>query len=965
MPMNFTCPRGHLWEGSLSDEQGAVGGWSLHCPYCGEAVEPPPATAPTSASTPGEPLLRQPTLDAAYDKTAVMPGPPPVMPRPPPTVPGYEIIGELGRGGMGVVYKARQVSLNRVVALKMILGGAHARPQHLARFRIEAEAVARLQHPNIVQVYEVGEHDGQPYLSLEFVDGGNLEKSIGGRAQPPRQAAELVETLARAMHAAHQRGVVHRDLKLGNVLLTAEGVPKITDFGLAKRLDAGSGHTRSGDVMGTPTYMAPEQAQGRTREIGPVTDVYALGIMLYELVTGRVPFEGETPVDTMLRVLEDDPVPPTRLQPRMSRDLETICLKCLEKEPKRRYATAGEFADDLRRFLNNEPIKARPIGTWERGVKWARRRPAVAALLGVSGLAVLGVLAVSLWFNVQLQAALQDARANFLRAQEQEREAKLQEERAVASAREAEQRRAIAEENLQTARAALDETLTAVGKDLLEDVPGIDERMRRRILEKAAGLYQRLASTNATDPETRRDTGLACFNLAELYRGLGHLTEAADAYLRAADMQEELSRQFPKDPRFRRDLATTCNWLGEALRLAGGYASEARRMYARARDLQQELAEQFPAVPLHRHELARSHYNLGIVAMETGARDEAGKHYQRATGLLEPLAKQFPGERDYRHDLARTHINVGILCREEGKARDAEAAYARAIELLEELRREAPAKSDYRRELAVSRMNRGNLLLLAGGRVADAEADYREARPLLARLAEDFPLRHAYRAKLANCYNGLAGALRQRTDQRAEARDAYRNALAIQEKLVAEQGDVADYQSSLGGMCDNLAALLSEEKEFAEARRRFDQALPHHRAALKANPTHPTYRQFLCNHHAFLAETLLRQRDHAGAANAAAELVQVMPERGEEQYRAAGLLALCVTVAAADPKLSDAERVTVSGEYARLALDRLREAERKGFKDVAKARTAPAFRSLQGRPEFEKWLRTASDGRDR
>jgi tetratricopeptide (TPR) repeat protein len=290
---------------------------------------------------------------------------------------------------MGVVYRAQQLGLKRVVALKMILAGSHAGPHQLARFRAEAEAVAALQHPNIVQIYEVGEQDGLPYFSLEFVEGGSLAHRANGTPQPAAQAAELVETLARAIQAAHEHGIIHRDLKPLNVLLTADGTPKLTDFGLAKRLDNPDGQSVTGDIMGTPSYMAPEQALGRVREIGPATDIYALGAILYELLTGRPPFKGQTMSDTLQQVKTVEPVPPRRLQPKVPRDLETICLKCLRKEWRRRYPTALALASDLRRFRNGEPITARPVSSWERANKWARRRPAAAAFLVASVLALL------------------------------------------------------------------------------------------------------------------------------------------------------------------------------------------------------------------------------------------------------------------------------------------------------------------------------------------------------------------------------------------------------------------------------------------------------------------------------------------------------------------------------------------------------------------------------------------------
>jgi formylglycine-generating enzyme required for sulfatase activity len=312
------------------------------------------------------------------------------------SVPGYEIEGVLGRGGMGVVYKARHLALKRIVALKMIRAGSQAGPQELARFRLEAEAVGRLQHPSIVQIHEVGESGGHPYCALEFVEGGSLASKIHGQPLPAREAAKLAEALARAVQLAHSRNVVHRDLKPANVLLAADGTPKITDFGLARQMDGDSGETQAGQVLGTPSYMAPEQALGRSHDAGPAADVYALGAVLYECLSGRPPFQGQTVVATLDLVRWQEPTPPSRWQPGVPRDLETICLKCLRKEPEKRYASAAELADDLVRYQRGEPIQARPVGGLERAVKWVKRNPVVttaaAAVLLVAVLGMAGIV---------------------------------------------------------------------------------------------------------------------------------------------------------------------------------------------------------------------------------------------------------------------------------------------------------------------------------------------------------------------------------------------------------------------------------------------------------------------------------------------------------------------------------------------------------------------------------------------
>jgi WD40 repeat protein len=311
-----------------------------------------------------------------------------------PKVPGYEVLDLLGQGGMAVVYRARHPGLDRLVALKLLRGGGGTR---LARFRAEALADARLQHPNIVQIFEIGEYQGLPYLALELLEGGSLEANIAGKPQAPRASAELVVVLARAIQYAHSRGIVHRDLKPGNLLLTAEGTPKIADFGLAKFLRGEEGHTQEGDVLGTPRYMAPEQSTGTPEGVGPAADIYSLGVILYEMLTGRVPVQAPTPVETLLLVRTQEPVPPSRLQPRLPRDLETICLKCLQKEPRRRYASAEELADDLERFLGGKPIRARPVGIAEKALLWVRRYPGVALLLALLALTVFGGLAGVTW----------------------------------------------------------------------------------------------------------------------------------------------------------------------------------------------------------------------------------------------------------------------------------------------------------------------------------------------------------------------------------------------------------------------------------------------------------------------------------------------------------------------------------------------------------------------------------------
>jgi len=370
-----------------------------------EPTTPDPIDQPAGRQTvPQNKMLDLPSFAEA---AAALDGDPATWPQ----IPGYEIVAELGSGGVAVVYLARQLGLNRSVALKVLLAGSLATGHERMRLRREAKAVAMLRHPNVIQIHEIGEYEGCVYLSLEYSPGGSLDRRIERLPLPHAEAAALVEQVAAGVQAAHDAGIIHRDLKPGNVLLGEDGTPKVTDFGLARQQAHTLRLTRSGTVAGTPSYMAPEQVLPDPARIGPATDVYGLGGILYECLTGRPPFAAPTILETMRQVVDDDVVSVCRLQAGVPRDLETICLKCLEKDPAKRYATARDLAADLARFRVGEPIRARPTGPTGRAWRWARRHPVVpflALTLGVMTLSVAGLMAWSTYHAYQVAGHLRE-----------------------------------------------------------------------------------------------------------------------------------------------------------------------------------------------------------------------------------------------------------------------------------------------------------------------------------------------------------------------------------------------------------------------------------------------------------------------------------------------------------------------------------------------------------------------------
>jgi tetratricopeptide (TPR) repeat protein len=707
----------------------------------------------------------------------------------PPALPGYEVLGELGRGGMGVVYKARQVALNRVVALKMILPGAQAGPQEVARFRREAEAVAQLRHSHIVQIYEVGEADGRPYLALEFAEGGNLGDRLRGTPQPAPVAAALVEALARAVQHAHSRGIVHRDLKPANVLLTASdpvhGValaggptegghyePKISDFGLAKLLGAGAmGLTQSGDILGTPLYMAPEQAAGKGAAIGPATDLWALGAILYELLTGRPPFQAESALETLFQVRYQDPVSPSQLRPKLPRDLVTICLTCLRKDPRKRYASAEGLAEDLRRFLDGQPIRARAVGRSERVLRWCRRKPALAGLLAAVVLALAGGATGVVW----------------------------QWQRAETKAAEARQAQELAEANYAKIRETIDR-MAQHGEAIYYKLEG------QALLQEALAAYQVLLQEKGDDPTVNLRKAQAQLRSAEIRWWLREQQQAAKDNRQARELLERLDAS---DRAVRRLLARSHALEGEMLAFGfyKGKLVKAQSAFERAIELQMPLHDAEPDDADLATELLDSLLPLSEVLCWQGRGQDAKPIHERTLALLQPLFDAAPKDPRYLQRMAYHLANVGLLRRASGQGDEAEKFYARGLDLCLQLREVEPDKPHARFWQSHCLIHLAELREEAGGRTNEAERSFREVIELRKALVDGFPHMLRYHELLASALGDLSRVLRK-SERYAEALTMANESVAVAAKAVAQWPKYADGRWTLANNHCHVALTL-------------------------------------------------------------------------------------------------------------------------------------------------------------
>jgi len=772
---------------------------------------------------------------------------------------GYEILQEIGRGGMGVVYQARQRGLGRIVALKMILP-PHG-PRERARFRSEAEATARLSHPNIVPIYEVGQDGDCPFLSMEFVAGTSLDKQLASSLLAPPAAAELLMALARAVAYAHEQGIIHRDLKPANVLLSlvtchssfvkAESqmtsdkgqmtIPKITDFGLAKTVNEGQAEMPSVAIVGTPSYMAPEQCQSGSK-VGPAADVYALGAILYEALTGRPPFRGQTALDILELVRSQEPVPPSRLVPKVPRDLETICLKCLAKQPQQRYASATALADDLRRFLGSEPILARPVGRTERTLRWCQRNPVVAALAGGIALVLLCGTVVST--SLAVWAVREKSRAN--QHAEQEHTA-----------------RELAEYRFAQAEKAVEEYLDGIeNNEHLKEADFLD--LRKRLLMSAVPFYEEFVKQKPGDTALEAKRGRAYGRLGLLRRQMGEREQAAADF---EWMQAILEPLGITDPNHRSELAKSHYGLAAVLS-DQGQLREAQIEYHQSIDLYRKLAAEFPANAAYRQPLAISQRNLGLVLRDLGRRDEAEVELRGALAIVSGLATAFPTVAAYREDMARIHFFLAPILT-KGAEEEAETLLRQAVVLFRQLVDEFPKRPEHRLGLATAHTNLGAFLSERNKR-EETLANAQMAITLRKQLAAEFPAIPAYRQHLALGHRNLAGAL-EASGKREDAEIELRQSLALLEHLTADFRGIPAYRFDLAESHHDLGSLLDNLSKPEEADNEHRQALAIRTQLATEFPAAPQYRRFAARSHYDLGLRLTRAGRHSEAES---ELVQ-------------------------------------------------------------------------------------------
>jgi serine/threonine protein kinase/tetratricopeptide (TPR) repeat protein len=824
------------------------------------------------------------------------------------SVAGYDILELLGRGAMGVVYKALQRSLKRIVALKMVLAGGQASTSELARFRIEAEAVAQLQHPNIVQIYDVGEQDSHPYLALEYIDGGSLHAKISGTPQPLLHAAQLVHVLALAMNFAHRLGIIHRDLKPANVMLSLAkmsnnlesaqsqaplveqlyGTPKIADFGLAKRLAEDGGQTRSGTILGTPSYMAPEQADGNSSSVGPLADQYSLGAILYELLTGRPPFRSESVWDLLQQVRTREPVPPSHLRPKVPRDLETVCLKALQKEPSKRYAHCAALAEDLRRFVAGEPIVARPIGNAERLWRWCRRNPKIAALTAAVFGLLVAVIVILVGFTMRLAREKADKELALEQAVQQEKQARSAEKTAGDTG-------AIEQDLL---RSMLSEV-----HELARDIPGSVD-LQEEVTRLAMDGSERISRITAGEHDFRAHPDLGRIRLKAIEQ-LGSLLynknpeEAARNYEQAYALAKQLAEAQPESDKAQSNLAAMLLTLGQ-LRLSKGDLTAARRYFIDALNIRIQIHDHPQSKDLTEVErkLMLAYTYPWLCQLEQANPYEERRLNRLALTLQRQAVALEPENREALQSLAVTCLGLGGISEKLHQLAEAGDYYREAVQVYDRIDPAILKKRVVRRMRARAGVSLGETLLRLRQPGA-ARTHYELAVEVYKTQYEEEPRNGGLRYSLFNAYYGLgtAAAGSGATDVAA---DSFKQAIALNEPRLRDPKDVGARLEIM--LCRARLGQYQEAAQLAEQARR------------------------------------LAPRD--GLKEIAAGYALCIPAviKGRELSR-----------------LTPTER-QLTEEYAAKALAALTQARSQGLKDWVSLETEPDLAPLKGRPDFESFL---------
>lgn len=716
----------------------------------------------------------------------------------------YELLDVLGRGGMGVVYRARQVRLNRLVALKMILSGQFASDTDVQRFHAEAEAAAKLEHPGIVPIYEIGIYQGHHYFSMQYIEGESLAAKIRENPLDSQTAARYVEKIASAMAYAHQRGVLHRDLKPANVLIDTNDEPHVTDFGLAKRVDSESDMTLTGQVLGTPSYMPPEQALGWQDLIGPQADVYALGALLYALITGRPPFQAQNTAATLLQVIQTQPVEPRTLNPAIDRDVETICLKCLEKDPDKRYQGADALALELGRYLRGEPIQARPISRPQRLWRWCRRQPLVAGLSAAILLSMLVGTAVSTYFGIESSRNATSFRSERDRAN---------------------QKAAEAEAALRETEATIDQYIETVENAELLREPRF-QPLLKDLLQDALAHYKRYLErydAGETDLDLEHQVKLArsLGKVGQLNHSRGSHTEALQAQQRALQLWQAVVDAEPDETDHRRELAVCYRRMGDVSRSLGDLTA-GEVAFEKCLALTKELVAADPSAE-HQMLLVDLLQQFGTMHGEVDDRNEQAKAYAEAVQICQSLAAEDPENWEIQHMLVGAHASVGHMYHDMGELPSAREAFDQALAVVE------PLAAAHSHSLAYQSALRNQLANIGG--VLNTEMRYESAIPyferaceIQERLAREHPNLTYVQSAFAMGKHDLAVAYSQNR-QPQQAREAHESALPLNQRLAWENPDVVLFQHKEAVNLYDLAIVLSKLGEREKSVARFAEAL--------------------------------------------------------------------------------------------------------------------------------------------